>query len=156
MIKTALLADHPETIPTLIRWFTAQWGAYYAQFSPAEIVHSFEKEAQRDGLPIRLVAFVDDDLAGTITLREQAIQSHPDYHPGVGGLLVLEQYRKQGVGTALVRASMALAHKQGFQTLYATTIAAKGVLTRLGWQQVSTLVHDEEQLHLYQYELRTP
>ena len=37
MIKIAYLADHPEVIPTLVKWFQAQWPAYYAGRTPEDI-----------------------------------------------------------------------------------------------------------------------
>ena len=52
-------------------------------------------------------------LAGTITLRDQAIHILPQYQPGLGGLYVLEAYRGQGVGTALVKAGTACGESTG-------------------------------------------
>ena len=77
MIKIDFLADQPEAIPTLTQWFRDQWPEYYA-------------EANRDGLPVRLLAFADDVLAGTVTLRNQALRGFPEYQPGIGGLFVAE------------------------------------------------------------------
>lgn len=153
MIEIAFLADHPETIPTLSEWFRAQWPVYFAERTLAEITGDFRTEAQRHGLPVRLVAFVDGELAGTITLRDQAIASLPGYHPGIGGLLVAERHRGRGVGTALVRAGMTLALAQGYETVYATTIAARGILERLGWTLVQEIIHDGEALLLFGCEL---
>ncbi|MCB0075584.1 MAG: hypothetical protein KDE20_29220, partial [Caldilineaceae bacterium] len=70
MIEIAFLADHLEAIPTLTRWFRAQWPDYYAERTAADIAQDFYAEAQREGLPVRLVALSDGQLAGTITLRE--------------------------------------------------------------------------------------
>ena len=152
MIKIAFLQDHPEVIPQLTQWFVAQWPTYYAKRPPSEIAQDFYAEANRKTLPVRLLAFVDGTLAGTITLREQAIRSAPEYSPGLGGLLVLAQQRGQGVGTELVRAGMALAQVQGFERVYATTVTAVGILERLGWKLIREILHDDEQLALYAYD----
>lgn len=152
MIEIAFLADHPETIPFLIRWFRAQWPDYFANRTPADIAQDFHAEANRSGIPVRLLAFVDGDLAGTITLRDRAIQSLPDYRPGLGGLFVPEKHRRRGIGTALVRAGMDVAQREGYERVYATTVAARGILERLGWQLVRTVAHEDELLLLYCYE----
>jgi hypothetical protein len=89
MIEIAYLADHPEVVPTLVAWFQAQWPAYYAGRTPAEITQDFYTEANRTGILIRLIAFVDGAFAGTITLRKHALQDFPEYQPGLGGLMIL-------------------------------------------------------------------
>ena len=83
MIEIAYLADHSETLPTLTGWFRAQWAAYYAERTLADIAQDFRAEANRNGLPVRLVAFADGKLAGTITLRVQATWTLPAYYPGL-------------------------------------------------------------------------
>ena len=70
MIEIAFLVNYPEVIPTLTHWFRAQWPEYYAGRTPADIAQDFYSEANRDGLPVRLVAFADGELLGTIILRE--------------------------------------------------------------------------------------
>lgn len=156
MIEIAFLADCPETIPTLTQWFRAQWPDYYAERTPADMAEDFRSEAKRDGLPVRLVAFANGELAGTVTLRDQAMHTLPEYFPGLGGLFVAEQYRSQGVGSELVRAVMNLAREQNHENVYATTVAARGILERLGWQLVQPVSHGDEQLLLYRCALDRP
>ncbi len=153
MIEIAYLVDYPETIPTLAHWFRAQWPDYYAGRTPADIAQDFQSEANRDGLPVRLVAFAGGELAGTIILRERAMHILPEYQPGLGGLLVAERQRGRGVGTELVRAGMNVARDQGYKVVYATTATARGILERLGWKMVQAVFHNDEQLVLYRCDL---
>lgn len=153
MITIAFLADHLETIPTLTSWFRAQWPAYYASRTPVDIAQDFHAEANRTELPLRLVAFANGELAGTITLREQATWTLPEYQPGLGGLLVMARHRGQGIGTELVKVGMNIARDQGYTAVYATTVNARGILKRLGWQLIEEISHDDEQLLLYGCEL---
>lgn len=153
MLKIAYLADFPETIPTLVDWFRLQWAQYYAGRTPAEIAQDFTAEANRSGLPVRLVAFLDGELAGTITLREHALNDFPEYQPGLGGLLVAEPYRLRGIGAALISAGMDLAREQGCPRVYAATVTAQGILERLGWQRIRTVTHGGEQTVLYRCDL---
>lgn len=153
MIEIAFLADHLETIPTLSQWFQAQWPDYYADRTLADIAQDFVEDANRSGLDVRLVAFADGELAGTITLREEATWDMPEYRPGLGGLFVPEQYRGRGIGTELVKVGMEVAQEQGYEMVYATTIAARGILERLGWKLVQVVLHNDEELLLYGCEL---
>lgn len=149
MITISFLADYPDTIPTLVTWFRDQWPDYFADWSPEEMAQDFLEDCSRDRLPIRLVAFVGNELAGTIILREQGNETLSEYQPELGGLYVAASQRGCGVGTELVRAGMKLAHVQGYETVFATTVAAANILERLGWEFVKTVVHDDGELSLY-------
>ena len=149
MIEVALLADHPDAAPTLAQWFRGQWPDYYGGRTLAEIARDFDAEAQRGGLPVRLVAFVDGALAGTIVLREQALTAFPAFSPGLGGLFVPEPLRRRGIGTALVRAATSFARDQGHAAVYTATATARGPLERQGWKLVQTVQHGDEGLAIY-------
>jgi GNAT superfamily N-acetyltransferase len=155
MVKIAFLADQPDAIPTLAKWFCAQWPDYYARQTPANIELGFVEESRRQRLPVRLVAFADGELAGTIVLRDRAVSSLPESHPGLGGLFVPAEQRRRGVGTALVRAGMSAAGRQGYEVVDAATAVAGGILERLGWVVVRRFTHNDEQLTLYLCELDT-
>ena len=157
MIKIALLADYPETLPTLADWFRAQWPDYFAGRTDETIAQGFRAEAQRTSLPVRLVAFGDDGtLAGTVVLRERAMDALPDFTPGLGGLFVTEAHRGRGVGSELVRACMDAARTQGHVRLYAATATAHGLLARLGWSPLTTIQHGDEGLTIYVCSLPSP
>ena len=153
MITIGFLADYLDTIPTLAKWFRNQWPDYYANWSQAELEQDFLEDASHDRLPIRLVAFESNQLVGTITLRDNGSSMPPEFQPELGGLYVVESHRGHGVATELVRAGMQLAHKQGCETVFATTIVAAGILKRLGWEFLKTFGHEGEELSLYRCKL---
>ena len=155
MIQTAFLADHPEVIPTLAEWFRAQWPDYYAEQSLTDIEDDFREDAQYQGIPLRLVAFVDGELAGTVVLRDWVTDTVPNAHPGLGGLFVQEKHRTRGVGSELVQACMNVARDLSYKEVYATTVVAGGILMRLGWEVVKEVAHDDEVLTLYRCDLET-
>ncbi len=147
------LADYLDTIPTLAKWFSTQWPDYYAHWSEEQMMQDFLSDASHDHLPIRLVAFESSELAGTIVLREDNTQLFSEFQPELGGLYVVESHRSHGIATELVRAGMKLAREQGYETVFATTVAAAGILERLGWEFIETVVHQDGQLALYRCKL---
>jgi RimJ/RimL family protein N-acetyltransferase len=153
MTTIGFLADYLDTIPTLAKWFRNQWPDYYADRSQEELEQDFLKDASHHRLPIRLIAFKSNELAGTIILRERGSVTLPGFQPELGGLYVVESHRGRGIGTELVRAGMKLALDQGYETVYATTATAVGILERLGWEFIKTVAHDDEQLALYRCKL---
>ena len=153
MITIGFLTDHPDTVPTLAKWFRDQWPDYYADWSQAEMEQDFLEDASRDRLPSRLVAFESNELVGTIVLREHGTETLPEFQPELGGLYVIESHRGHGIATELVRAGMKLALDQGYETVIATTVVAAGILERLGWEFVKTVIHQDGQLALYRCKL---
>jgi RimJ/RimL family protein N-acetyltransferase len=153
MITIGFLADYPDTVPTLASWFRDQWPDYYTNWSQAEMEQDFLEDASRNCLPSRLVAFESNELVGTIVLREHGTETLPEFQPELGGLYVVESHRGHGIATELVRAGMKLALGQGYETVYATTVVAAGILERLGWQFIKTVIHQDGPLALYQCKL---
>jgi RimJ/RimL family protein N-acetyltransferase len=153
MITIGFLADHLDTIPTLANWFRAQWPEYYAAMSQEEMEQDFLEDASRDRLPIRLVAFKARELAGTIILRDNGTAMLPEFQPELGGLYVPESYRHQGIATELIRAGMQMAREQGYETVFATTVAAAAILERLGWEFLQTVGYQEGPTGLYRCRL---
>jgi RimJ/RimL family protein N-acetyltransferase len=152
MITIGFLADYLDTIPTLTKWFRDQWPDYYADMSEEEMEQDFLEDASRDRIPIRLIAFEANELVGTIVLRQQT-EALPEFQPELGGLYVVESHRDHGIATELVRAGMQVALDQGYETVFATTVVAAGILERLGWKFVKTVIHSDGQLSLYRCKL---
>ena len=153
MITIGFLANYLDSIPTLAKWFRDQWPDYYVDISQGGIEQGFLEEASHDRLPIRLIAFESNELAGTIILREHGSVNLPGFQPELGGLFVEEGHRGHGIGTGLIGAGMKLALDLGYETVYATTVNATGILERLGWKFMKTVIHRYEQLALYQCKL---
>jgi GNAT superfamily N-acetyltransferase len=90
-------------------------------------------------------------LVGTIVVREIVLEAHPENHPGLGGLYVAKPHRRCGIGTELVQAGMSLAQRIGYQEIYTTTNVAGGILERLKWERIGSVIHHGEQIALYRY-----
>lgn len=97
----------------------------------------------------RLVAFVSNEVVGTIVLRRSDIDDEPE----LGGLYVDESFRAHGIGTELVKAGMNLAREQGYKSLTATTVKAAGILERLGWKFIETVQYPDGEVSLYRCKL---
>src|SRR4030042_6448203 len=150
-VQIEYLADHTEVITTLAEWFRSEWTEYYVTRTLADIVVDFYEEVNRDYIPIRLVAFLGGELVGTIVLREKILEAHPEYHPGLGGLLVAKPHRRSGIGTLLVQAGTSMAYNIGFPVIFAATNVAGGILERLQWEKLGSFPNHGEQTALYRY-----
>ncbi|MBX3056235.1 MAG: GNAT family N-acetyltransferase [Anaerolineae bacterium] len=152
-ITIAFLADYPDTVSTLAQWFRAQWPDYFADMTQAEMEQDFLEDASYDRLPIRLVAFAAGELAGTIVLREPGNEAIAEFRPELGGLYVVASHRGQGIGTELVLAGMKVARDLEYETVFATTVTAVGILESLGWEYIKTATYEDGPQRLYQCKL---
>ncbi len=153
MIKIDFLANYPELVKTLAEWFRSEWAVYYANQALEEVASEIAEGTSREHIPIRLVALEDGKLAGTIILRQLADPSDPLSAPGLGGLLIHADFRRRSIGTRLVEAGTRLAGELGYTEVYATSGPASGILERLGWQRLETVVHGDEVLGMWRKKL---
>jgi GNAT superfamily N-acetyltransferase len=148
-LRIAYLADHPEAIPTLARWFQEESPDYFAGWTAEELEQHFQPWLHRDRLPLGLVAFEQGEVVGCIVLREKALDREPAHSPGLGGLHVAERHRGRGIGSALVKAGMDAARALGYEVVYTGTGTAGGILERLGWEPMESLTYHGYPVVLY-------
>lgn len=139
------LADHPNVIPTLARWFHDEWSAYYGHRTAADVAREFEVCVNRDRLPLVLVAFDGSTPCGTAALKAASILTHVHLGPWLSGLYVAPDRRRRGIASDLVSAVVQEAERQEFRTLY---VAARGgrLFERLGWTVLEPTTYQGEEL----------
>jgi GNAT superfamily N-acetyltransferase len=131
------LADHVERVPTIARWHHAEWN----RLNPALTLEAREarirKRANRGGIPTTLVALVEDELAGSASLVEDDMDTHPELTPWLASVYVPPEFRRRGVASALTRAIEAQAAREGVETLWLWTPDQERLYARLGWTMVA-------------------
>ena len=100
-----------------------------------EMVLEKVRYCRDDALPMRFAAIMDGKCAGTIYLCENDLSCR-SYTPWLAGLYVDPQYRKMGIGKALISHVREQAKKLGFGELYLRTEHASGYYKKLGWEFV--------------------
>lgn len=74
-------------------------------------------------LPLCLVALVDDELVGTVSLIDNDDPSRPHLHPWLAALVVVESHRRLRIGTALVEQLLERAAMLDYDAVYLGTDA---------------------------------
>jgi len=133
------LAERPQAIPTLERWFVSEWAPWYGPSGPGDAARDLAECLNRDELPLAWVA-VDEEggVIGTAALRMDSAGSETGLGPWLAALLVDQGYRGRGVGTALIAAVEDGAARLGYPALYVSTDVAMGLVERRGWWAVGT------------------
>ena len=127
------LSDRPEALPILARWQHAEWG----HLRPGD---TLEKRTERlrgfssgDQIPLTVVALEGEVVLGSASLIGHDMTTRLELTPWLAGVYVGEQYRRRGIGAALVRRIMAEAARLKVPTLYLYTVYSEKFYAALGW-----------------------
>lgn len=145
-----LLADAPEVIPTLAAWYKNEWPACFAETPLEAIEADFHSAANRDCLPLAIVAFdVTGVPMGVCSVRAHPFEPYPYVSPWLRGLYVSAPFCGQGIAGVLIRAAAAHAARLEISKLYASTSSAIRTFERAGWLGFDQVRHDGETLTLF-------
>ena len=122
-ISVQLLADHPEAMDDLERWFIREWEPFYGADGPGDARKDLSECCQRNEIPLAVIAFCERVLCGTAALRPTSVTTHRHLTPWLAALLVSSEHRGRGVGGRLVQEIETRARDLGFKELYVGTSA---------------------------------
>src|SRR5262245_46990340 len=92
-LRIAHLADYPEAIPVIRRWFDLEWAAYYGPGGPGDAEQDLLSYASCGALPVGLIAFYDDQLGGIAALKAHSLSTHTHLSHWTAAGLVLPPFR---------------------------------------------------------------
>jgi GNAT superfamily N-acetyltransferase len=148
-LRIDYLADHREVIPTLVRWFRGEWREHYGVQTDEDIASDFAASRNRDRMPIAFVAWENGEPRGTAALKTESLTTHRPLKPWLSGFYVAPEYRRRGVGVALVEAVAAKARALDFDRLYAATARAVPFFEHAGWRASERLRYHGEDVTVF-------
>jgi predicted N-acetyltransferase YhbS len=134
-IETFALHPSSPEISTCAKWRVEAFADLIETDIEAE-QRSLEAFASDQTAQVALVAKLDGALAGTCLLVRSELQPCHPVSPWLAGLYVALEHRRQGVGSALVRAIEDQARQRGSRRLYLYTDSAIEYYKRLGWSTI--------------------
>ena len=148
-LEVELLADRKEAIPLLAEWFERRWPEHYGSSGRGNAERDLSNACNSDRLPITLVALLDGEVSGTVTLMSRALVSHQHLSPWLALLLVPDAFRGKGVELSLVFAVEELASKLGIEAIFASTGTETPLLIRRSWKIVEEPADSGSNLFIY-------
>lgn len=130
------LADHQEFIPTLARWHYDEWAYLRPGDSVGARATRLRADCGRGEIPTTFVAFSGSALLGSAMLIAHDMDTRMELTPWLAGVFVAPDYRRQGIGSALVKRVVECAKMLGVGRLYLYTPSAEEMYSRLGWSAV--------------------
>jgi GNAT superfamily N-acetyltransferase len=139
------LSERPGWVPRLAELHHAQWSPLLKGWTREEAERELATHTGGAVVPTTIVAEVDGEFAGSVSLLESDDLDTRDWSPWLASLLVLPQFRRRGLGGRLVRRCVDTARGLGISTLYLYTDDAAAWYARLGWSRVArTSMHGVE------------
>jgi len=133
-MRIEYLADHPRLVSQLAELHHEQWGHLHPDETLEQRTRRLKAACGRGGVPSVVVALADDGvLLGSAMLVANDMATRPELTPWLAGVYVLDAYRDNGVGSALVRRIQAEAASMGARRLHLYTPSAARFYARLGW-----------------------
>ena len=132
-MRMSYLSDHPEFIHPLAQGRLEHFRNLLADHTLETHVATLQAHMNRDVLPIAWVAHSDTEAFGTAALRVHDLEGREDLTPWLGGVYVLPQFRRRGIGTALCAEVERKAAALGVRILYLFTLDRQGWYSALGW-----------------------
>lgn len=139
-MQLKLLADIPEAIPVLARWYFDQWGSQIEGNSVEATCDRICEKLNRDRAPLHLVAVEDDVPLGAAQWKIREMEIYPEREYWLGNVYVSAEARGRGIASQLAEAIAQEARSCGVQVLSLQTERLDGGLyARLGWKPVEKI-----------------
>lgn len=130
------LRQRPEHVQVLAEWHQDEW----AHLNPGETlamrVQRMQSYLGRAFVPSMFVFEEEGRLAGSSAIVECDMATQMRWTPWLASVYVSPEFRRRGIGAALVRHVMVEARTAGFKTLYLYTPDQERFYTSLGWKTV--------------------
>jgi len=132
------LADRPEAVPQIARWWFEAWGHMRPGLTVDELTAALNGHLSRNQLPIRIVAVRDGVVVGAAELKlHEMMELYPEKEFWLGSVFVAPEVRRQGVGSALALRVVELAKSRGIRAIHLQTVDLSGGLyAKLGWERI--------------------
>jgi len=128
------LTAKPEYLEKLAKWHHAEWSYLNPERSFAERLEEMALDLAGNAVPATYFAEIDGNLAGSATILDDDMSTHPELGPWLASVFVSPQYRHRGIATALVRKIMQHAKQANVETLFLYTPGQERLYEQLGWE----------------------
>ena len=136
-IEVRNFVDCPESIPFVGEQIFNQWFASKPGHTLEGMIARM-RGGKADKVPIGLIAFVDGEPAGTVSLLEEDLQEYKHCRPWLAGLLVFPEFRNRGVAGALIESVHQAVQLAGEREAFLYT-SIPALYEKFGWKTYGTI-----------------
>ncbi len=140
------LVNRPEYIPILAHWHYMEW----SYLNPGDSVERRITRLQSHGgpgqIPMTFIALQGETLLGSASLIPHDMDTRMDLSPWLASVYVAPEFRRCGIGSALVGRVVGEARILGIHPLYLFTTDKESFYAGLGWSVVERTIYRGQQV----------
>ena len=136
-MKIEYLSDNIAFAGQVARWIYDEFIENMRIGITYDEVLSNIKNCHKTELPIRLVAIVGEECAGTVSIVQNDLKCR-EYTPWLAALYVDKAFRNHKIGERLISCVKDIVKDLGYSELYLRTEHASGYYRKLKWQFVES------------------
>ncbi|NRD78989.1 GNAT family N-acetyltransferase [Bacillus sp. BRMEA1] len=137
------LSNHPDKITEVSEMIFKEFVVNTSSCMKFEDVVIHFSNTKENAFPITLVALVDEECLGTVSIFENDLKIRDMYKPWLASLYTKPEYRGKRVGQELVANTIDVVKKLGFNELYLRTEDASDYYRNRGWTYLETVSDDK-------------
>ncbi len=153
IMKIFQLADYPAYINTVSQMIYDEFVVPTTSSKTFEDVQAFFEMIHNNKLPLTLIAIINNQCVGTVSLFKQDCVLRPQYTPWLASLYVDPKFRHQNIGGALIKALIERASELGYKKLYLKTENTAPYYYKIGWTHLETITHKDQTIDYFYYDL---
>lgn len=131
-IQIQPLSSFPELVGLCARWNLEAFGETTG-WTLKEVIAGLQKIIAPGSMAMAFIAHHDGEPAGFVLLIDCDLESHSHLKPWLASLIVAKEFRRKGIGSALVAAVETAARHRGDEQLFLFT-TTPDYYRPLGWQ----------------------
>lgn len=148
------LRSDPHHLATLAEWHQEEW----AHLNPGETlgmrIRRMEGYLGEAFVPSMFICRCDGGLAGSAAVVACDMDTRPGLTPWLASVFVPPEFRRRGIGAALVRHTMAETSRAGFSKMYLYTLDQERLYQAIGWTTLAYEVYKGVDVVVMEAELR--
>jgi GNAT superfamily N-acetyltransferase len=141
-MELIFLADRPDAIPIIARWYFDQWGYLDEGGTVEKICGRMQKFLNKDSIPLMVLAVEADKIMGVAELKYHEMDIYPEKEHWIGGVFVAPEHRGRGFASCILNKIIEIAPALDVNILNLQTEKLDGGLyTRLGWKRYEQVIY---------------
>jgi GNAT superfamily N-acetyltransferase len=153
-MEFAFLADRPEALATVARWYFDEWGHKVEGETLVGIELSLKGTLNRSRVPLIVLAIENEEVVGAAQLKFREMDIYPDREHWLGGVFVSPGSRGKHIGSRLCERVVEIAGTLNVQRLNLQTEQLDGGLyAKLGWKPCEQVAYKGRQVLVMQREI---
>jgi GNAT superfamily N-acetyltransferase len=144
MITVDFLEHHPQHVEAVARWIYDEWTHVTDPELETQVART-RTWLSHDRIPLCLVALDGARCVGTISIFVDDLPALPDLTPWLAAFYVDREWRRRGVGAALMTRLLEVAKELGIGRLYLHTETAAPYYRKRGWRYLFRTINDRDE-----------